>query len=300
MPVRGRGKESGTRLCPARRDHWLALRPRADHRRDQLRDRPQGLDRDLPGGRAAMTPLDTPAVRAPWRAGYIVTNFEAWVRALLRPPRTRPALSLWPRYTKLLAVTAAAIVLSMLVLDRAAINAAARLPVWVNRAFNEFTDLALGGKFLVPLGVLILLIAVIDAPCLARWPRLVLAALVARLGFLFLAIALPGIVGNILKHQIGRRRPSELGPFSYDPFSWQHQFASFPSGHATTAFAVLVAFGALFPRLRPLLWVYAILIAISRVVVSTHYPSDVIGGAVVGGFGALLIRNWFAERRLCF
>jgi undecaprenyl-diphosphatase len=63
---------------------------------------------------------------------------------------------------------------------------------------------------------------------------------------------------------------------------------------------VLVAFGALFPRLRPLLWVYAILIAISRVVVSTHYPSDVIGGAVVGGFGALLIRNWFAERRLCF
>lgn len=247
-----------------------------------------------------MTPFDTPAVGTPWRAGYIVTNFEAWIRALLRQPRSRSALSLWPRYAKLLAVAAAAIVLSMLFFDRAAINAAARLPVWINRAFNEFTDLALGGKFLVPLGILILLIAVIDAPWVARWPRLVMAALVARLGFLFLAIALPGIVGNILKHQIGRRRPSELGPFAYDPFSWQHHFASFPSGHATTAFAVLVAFGALFPRLRPLLWVYAVLIAISRVVVSTHYPSDVIGGAIVGGFGALLIRNWFAERRLCF
>jgi membrane-associated phospholipid phosphatase len=52
--------------------------------------------------------------------------------------------------------------------------------------------------------------------------------------------------------------------------------------------------------LRPVLWVYAVLIGISRVVISTHYPSDVIGGALLGAFGALLMRNWFAERRLAF
>ena len=97
-----------------------------------------------------------------------------------------------------------------------------------------------------------------------------------------------------------RFRACALGPFTYEPYAWKGAFASFPSGHTTTAFAVLVAFGALFPRLRPVLWVYAILIGISRVVISTHYPSDVIGGALLGAFGALLVRNWFAERRLAF
>lgn len=248
-----------------------------------------------------MTPLDTSVARTPRRgAGYVVANLEAWIRALVRKPRSRQPIAPLRRYARFLALAAVVIVASMIFLDRSAIALAARLPVWINRAFNEFTDLALAGKFLVPLGVLILLIAMIDAPWVARPVRLVMAALVARLGFLFVAIAVPGIIGNILKHQIGRRRPSELGAFSYDPFSWQHQFASFPSGHATTAFAVAVAFGALFPRLRPLLWIYAVLIAISRVVISTHYPSDVMAGALVGGFGALLVRNWFAERRLCF
>ena len=249
-----------------------------------------------------MTPLDAPlAGTAPRRRyGYIVTNLEAWIRALLRPPHAPSAVSPWQRYGKLLALGALAIALSMIFIDAAAIRAVAHLPVWMNRGFNEFTDFGLSGKFLYPLGILILLIAVIDAPWVVRGSRLVLAALVARLGFLFTAIALTGIVNTILKNQIGRRRPSDLGPFTYQPYAWKGAFASFPSGHTTTAFAVLVAFGTLFPRLRPVLWIYAVLIGISRVVISTHYPSDVIGGALLGAFGALLVRNWFAERRLAF
>jgi len=249
-----------------------------------------------------MTPFDTPLAGTAPRSGYgyIVTNLEAWIRALLRPPHTPFAVSPWQRYGKLLALGGLAIVLSMIFIDAAAIRAVAHLPVWMNRAFNEFTDFGLSGKFLYPLGILILLIAVIDSPWVERGSRLVLAALVARLGFLFTAIALTGIVNTILKNQIGRRRPSDLGPFTYQPYAWKGAFASFPSGHTTTAFAVLVAFGTLFPRLRPVLWIYAVLIGISRVVISTHYPSDVIGGALLGAFGALLVRNWFAERRLAF
>lgn len=249
-----------------------------------------------------MTPHDAPFTDSPTRTGYgyIVTNLEAWIGALLRSPRSPPAISSWQRYGKLLALGGIAIILSMIFVDQAAIRAVAKLPVWMNRAFNEFTDFGLSGKFLYPLGILILLIAVIDAPWVVRGSRLILAALVARLGFLFTAIALTGIVNTILKNQIGRRRPSGLGPFTYQPYAWKGAFASFPSGHTTTAFAVLVAFGALFPRLRPVLWIYAVLIGISRVVISTHYPSDVIGGALLGAFGALLVRNWFAERRLAF
>jgi undecaprenyl-diphosphatase len=48
------------------------------------------------------------------------------------------------------------------------------------------------------------------------------------------------------------------------------------------------------------LWTYALLIAISRVVVTAHFPSDVLAGALVGVTGALLVRRYFALRRLAF
>jgi membrane-associated phospholipid phosphatase len=90
------------------------------------------------------------------------------------------------------------------------------------------------------------------------------------------------------------------GPFAYVPFSWRAEYASMPSGHATTAVAVAVALGALWPRARPLLWVYALAIAASRVIIAAHYPSDVIAGACLGGFAAFLTRNYFAARHLGF
>jgi undecaprenyl-diphosphatase len=48
------------------------------------------------------------------------------------------------------------------------------------------------------------------------------------------------------------------------------------------------------------MWTYALLIAASRIVITAHHPSDVLAGAIVGSLGALLVRNWFAERRLGF
>jgi membrane-associated phospholipid phosphatase len=44
----------------------------------------------------------------------------------------------------------------------------------------------------------------------------------------------------------------------------------------------------------------AALIAISRVIIGAHYPSDVVGGAVLGTLGAYAVRNFFAERRWVF
>ena len=123
-----------------------------------------------------------------------------------------------------------------------------------------------------------------------------------RLGFLFLAIAVPGLVVTIVKRIVGRARPVVAGEdaFLYKFFLWRVEYASFPSGHATTAFAAAVAFGVLWPRLRPLLWTYAIVIALSRVIVTAHHPSDVVAGAIAGAVGALLVRDWMAARRLGF
>ena len=125
-----------------------------------------------------------------------------------------------------------------------------------------------------------------------------------RVGFLFTAIALPGLFDH---HRQAHDRAGaadgvlpHVDPFLFTPFIWRADYASLPSGHATTAFAVLVAFGSLWPRARTMFLLYAVAIAASRIFVLGHYPSDVIAGAVVGTVGALLVRYYFALRRLAF
>jgi undecaprenyl-diphosphatase len=102
---------------------------------------------------------------------------------------------------------------------------------------------------------------------------------------------------------IGRARPFVGGvanPYLFDPFHWTPAYASLPSGHSTTAFAVVVAFGTLWRRARSVLLLYALLVAISRIVVTAHHPTDVLAGAVVGIVGVLMVRRWFALRGLGF
>jgi undecaprenyl-diphosphatase len=186
---------------------------------------------------------------------------------------------------------------SMVLLDQRTVSAVARLPAWVALAFKWLTDFGRSSWFLLPLGFCILALA-LSSPFMDRIGRRVSAIVATRLSFLFAAIALPDVFVTVEKHLIGRRRPSSLGPFAYDPFSWSPAFASLPSAHAATACSVAVAFGALFPQIRFHLWTYALLIMASRIVISAHYPSDVMAGAFVGVFGALFVQNWFAERRL--
>ena len=61
-----------------------------------------------------------------------------------------------------------------------------------------------------------------------------------------------------------------------------------------------IAIGAVWPRARPVIWLYAIVIMLSRVFVMAHHPSDVVAGALVGIIGAMAVRFWFAARRLSF
>jgi membrane-associated phospholipid phosphatase len=44
----------------------------------------------------------------------------------------------------------------------------------------------------------------------------------------------------------------------------------------------------------------ATLVAVSRIVIGAHYPTDVLGGVVLGTLGAYAVRNFFAERRWIF
>lgn len=238
-----------------------------------------------------------------WRR--CAANVTAAIALLARPPRSRVARPWLPPPRQLAvagAVTVAVFLLGMVFVDAAASKAATGLPRWLISAFDNITDYGKSGWFLWPLGVLFLALAALP-PVAPRVAQLVVAAIMVRVGFLFVAIAVPGLFVTIVKRLIGRARPMVTGafdPYAFSPFIWRADYASLPSGHSTTAFSVLVAFGALWPRARAVLWIYALLIAISRVVVTAHYPTDVAAGAVVGTVGALMVRRWFALRRLGF
>jgi len=191
----------------------------------------------------------------------------------------------------------------MFLLDVSASEWARHLPFWFTESFERITDFGLSGWFLYPLGFILLCLAAATSSALPRPTQGVLGALAARCGFLFLAIALPGLFVTIVKRLIGRARPFVGGhddPFLYMPFIWKPAYAAMPSGHATTAAAAAIAFGAIWPHTRGVMWLYAFGIMLSRVVVLAHHPSDVIAGALVGVVGALMIRHWFAARGLVF
>ncbi len=245
---------------------------------------------------------DTNAADSPLRR--CVAKLIAAFSALVQPTRMhlRNPRRLAPQQ---LAVAAGLVVLAFLlvqfVADAAAIKGVSRVPSGLVWLFDQITDFGKSGWFLWPLGVLFIVLAAL--PTLPRIPQLVLATVMVRVGFLFLAVGVPGLFTNIVKHIFGRARPfvgGSLNPYLFSSFTWPAAYASLPSGHATTVFSVLVAFGTLWPRARTVLWIYALLIAISRVMVTAHYPSDVLAGALVGVVGALLVRRWFALRRLGF
>jgi membrane-associated phospholipid phosphatase len=80
-----------------------------------------------------------------------------------------------------------------------------------------------------------------------------------------------GLVEFAIKHLVSRPRPDAALDID-----------SFPSGHATSVFAVATVFVAFYPRLRWPLYALAAAVAMGRVYLERHYVSDIIAGAVIG------------------
>jgi membrane-associated phospholipid phosphatase len=240
---------------------------------------------------------------APAWGGYVVANLVAGLRTPLRRSRramTTRLIPAWRRYGPYLLPLAAFLAAAMIWLDEPVMHGADLLSPGFREFVNELTDFGRGVWPLTPLMILFLTGTVLLLPHLSRMTRGALALATIKVGYMFIAIALTGLADSVIKRIIGRVRPSALGAFAYEPFSWRSEYASFPSGHSANVFATLVAVGLIFPRARPLLWVYAVGIAASRVIVGSHFVSDVVAGAVFGAFGAIVIRDWFAARRLGF
>jgi membrane-associated phospholipid phosphatase len=124
-----------------------------------------------------------------------------------------------------------------------------------------------------------------------------------RVQFLFFAVLVPLIPGEILKWIVGRGRPfvgGQANPYNFVTFNGTEAYASFPSAHAVTGFALAFAVSAIWPRARGVMIAYALLIGFTRLVLLAHHPSDVVAGALIGVVGAMGVRYWFAARGLGF
>jgi undecaprenyl-diphosphatase len=96
------------------------------------------------------------------------------------------------------------------------------------------------------------------------------------------AIAATSITANLaVKHLVTRRRPT-ASTNTEARETRMPRSSSFPSGHAASAFAFAAAVAADVPQLALPLYALATAGWRSRVHTGVHYPSDVLGGAVLG------------------
>ena len=115
------------------------------------------------------------------------------------------------------------------------------------------------------------------------------------------AVALSGVIASLAKNIIGRARPYRLdaGVFDLNFLAFQPSQASFPSGHSTTAVAMMVALALIWPRHGVGLVALGALIALTRCLTGVHWLSDVCAGAALGALVTLaLARRFKPERRI--
>lgn len=158
-------------------------------------------------------------------------------------------------------------------------------PVWLENALLDLT--AIGSSTVL---WLIVLVVVGFLVLQARYRTATVVAITSLSGELLTAA---------MKHAFNRPRPSIIPPLR------EVASTSFPSGHAMESAIVFLTLGAILMRTarnRPTrMYILAIavllttLAGVSRVYLGVHYPTDVIGGWMVGFVWASLC--WLAAQR---
>ena len=163
-----------------------------------------------------------------------------------------------------------------------------------NPFFDWLMPILSGGngvmRWFVPLAI-----AIIVAMLCVGKARLRLCALML---FLVVALGDPLIV-NTIKKAVDRPRPCITLPDVVERLGCT-QTGSMPSAHAANWFAATTITFLFYRRSAWFMLPMALAVSFSRVYNGVHYPSDVLAGAIIGVAGTLLIRNWFAARRLAF
>ncbi len=106
------------------------------------------------------------------------------------------------------------------------------------------------------------------------------------------------VTNRFIKEVVARPRPCSLINDPSGLYSWirtpdgPRVGLSFPSSHAVNNFAGVVFFVLLFPKKKKLLWLFvpATIVCFTRIYLGLHYPSDVLGGMIIGAaFGWIFV-----------
>lgn len=199
-----------------------------------------------------------------------------------------------------LAPLAIVVLVALIAIDPMVGDAVASLPAPLRAGARALTELGQSTWYLVPTGLVAIL-----APLWARrhgWRARVAWRHVGAVAlFLFTSIGLTGLSSTLIKHAIGRARPSLAeteGHLSFRPIGVDPHWASLPSGHATVVFAVALSLGIVWPRARVPLLIAAACLASTRVLVGAHHLADVLAALLLALVATALIARAFAHRRL--
>src|ERR1700736_965426 len=175
---------------------------------------------------------------------------------LERPPshsRRAEAARRSARRGLLLAATLGAVIIALMVaLDVAEIGLMpprGTASLWPVRILTDF------GKSAYVLWLLAGILAAL-ALTIPRWrgsSRSPLLSLGTHLQFVFFAVLVPVLAGEVIKWIVGRGRPfvgGKANAFNFVHFPGTEAYASFPSAHAVTSFALAFAVSAIWPRTR--------------------------------------------------
>jgi len=99
---------------------------------------------------------------------------------------------------------------------------------------------------------------------------------------LLIGLVTSGIVVQIVKHLIGRARPRITDSLVIIGPTFRGSYDSFPSGHTAMAFCLACILSRSFPAYRILFYLFAVLEGLARIDGTSHFPSDVLAGAIVG------------------
>ena len=157
---------------------------------------------------------------------------------------------------------------------------------WMDWFWKAVTHLGDGGVFWILLGIILL------------FSKKTRPAGVAAL----LALLVGALITNVcLKNFVARIRPYEVVEGLRLMIERQRDY-SFPSGHTAASFASVTA---LYLAGEKKMWkvalVLAVLIALSRLYLYVHYPTDIIGGVIFGSLSGYLgykIVEWIQKKKI--
>ena len=98
-----------------------------------------------------------------------------------------------------------------------------------------------------------------------------------------------GLNTTFLKYTIGKSRPWATDPGSNPAFiglNFNNSNNSFPSGHTSQSFSLATVLADEYPQHSCWFYTWSTGVALSRILLGRHWPSDVVGGVFTGIFNA--------------